>query len=181
MIVCIGDSITAGQLVSTAWPALLRDADVLARGVPGDTTRLALERFPRDVQDSGAEIAVIQFGHNDANRWKTDRGLPRVSIDAYSANLTEMIRRCRAFDIQPFVCLLTPTARTDDFERDCRRYDNAARNAARGYGVPYIDVRSAFGDADRLLLDGLHLTPAGHRVYADTVQAAIDAWRAAPW
>ena len=183
MIVCIGDSITAGQLVTEreAWPALLTEPDVVARGVPGDTTRLALERFPRDVQELAPEVAVIQFGHNDANRWQSDRGLARVSIDAYSANLTEMILRCRAFDVQPLICLLTPTARTEQYERDCRRYENAARNAARGYGVPYIDVRAAFGDTPGLLLDGLHLSPAGHRIYADAVQAAIDAWRSRAW
>lgn len=183
MIVCIGDSITAGQLVQPqeAWPALLREPNVVVCGVPGDTTRLALERFPRDVQAHAPEAVVIQFGHNDANRWLSDGGLNRVSLNAYSANLSEMIQRCRKFGAEPLICLLTPTARSEQFEIDCLHYENAARNAARGWGVRYIDVRSAFGDTPGLLLDGLHLSPAGHRVYADAVQAALDDWRAGRW
>ena len=95
MIVAIGDSITAGQGLhpASAWPYRVPgyEGRILAHGVPGDTTRLGLERFPKDVQAYEPEAVIIQFGHNDANRWETDRGLPRVSPDAFHANLHEMV------------------------------------------------------------------------------------------
>ena len=97
-IICIGDSITYGQNVRAdeAWPAVLARLtghDVRNAGVCGDTTRLGLERFPKDVQLHNPDVVVIQFGHNDANCWETDNGLPRVSEDAYAANIREMLAR----------------------------------------------------------------------------------------
>lgn len=175
MIVCIGDSITAGQHVNTAWPQLLNHGEVVrAAGVPGDTTRLGLERFPRDVQEHEPEVVVIQFGHNDANRWQTDRGLPRVSPEAFAANLTEMIARSRAFGAAPYLCTLTPSRRSAAHAFDSLAYDGLVREVARRTGVPLIDVAAAFdGRAGLLLADGLHLSPEGHRVYAETVMRVL--------
>lgn len=175
MIVCIGDSITAGQHQPVAWPALLNHGEtVYAAGVPGDTTRLGLERFPRDVQDREPDVVVIQFGHNDANRWQTDRRLPRVSIQAYYANLDEMVKRARTFGAVPYLCTITPSYRSEDHEADCRQYDRMLRGLADGARVPVIDVRAAFeGRRELVMADGLHLTPEGHRVYAETVMRVL--------
>lgn len=173
-IVCIGDSITAGQhlpMTDEPWPRHLRGRHhVIAAGVPGDTTRLGLERFPRDVQSLEPDAVVIQFGHNDANRWLTDRGLPRVSVAAYAANLLEMIRRVRTFHGTPILCTLTPSLRSERHALDCKRYDEALRKVAGLRRVRIADM----GDFDPgLLLDGLHLSPEGHRIYAARVQEAL--------
>jgi len=189
MVIALGDSITAGQHLAAgekAWPALIKGHDVVAAGVPSDTTRLGLERFPQDVQAKGPEAVVIQFGHNDANRWDTDRGLPRVSQAAFAANLAEMVARCRAFGAVPFLCTLTPSTRSQQHAEDVERYDRILRGVAEA--VWLIDVRRLFWllstftpqvNENLLLDDGLHLSPAGHRVYAAAVQGALDAWRAA--
>lgn len=173
-IVCIGDSITAGQHLDegfSPWPGLLRDAEVFAKGVPGDTTRMGLERFPQDVQSLVPDLVVIQFGHNDANRWLTDRGLPRVSLPAYVANLVEMVERVRIFDAVPILCALTPSTRSAEHGRDCERYDAALRGVARDLGVQLADVRPAIHETH--LLDGLHLNFDGHLAYAAIVGALL--------
>lgn len=178
MIVCIGDSITYGQFLperSKAWPYLLFGWEVLAAGVSGDTTRLGLERFPRDVQAHQPTAVVIQFGHNDANRWETDHGLQRVSDRAFMANLEEMVDRCRTFEAEPFLCSLTPSYRSDLHASDTYAYDQIIREVARVNIVPLIDVRLAFAKREYLMEDGLHLTELGHRVYAEVVQQALDA------
>jgi lysophospholipase L1-like esterase len=180
MIVCIGDSITAGQYLpdgEKAWPALLQLYKVHAAGVPDDTSRLGLERFPSDVQRHEPEAVVIQFGHNDANRWLTDRGLPRVSERAYAANLTEMVDRCRAFGAEPFLCTLIPSHKNLRHSRDLCHYDQALREVAEDTRTRLIDVRAAWDSIDLLLPDGVHPTAEGHRRYAHRVQAALDAWR----
>ncbi len=183
MIVCIGDSITFGQHLDPllAWPKLLDlDETVLAKGVPGDTTRLGLERFPSDVQALCPAIVIIQFGHNDANRWETDRGLPRVSLAAYRANLIEMVDRCRTFGAKPYLCSITPSHRSDQHRLDCEKYDRALRRVADEEDVPLIDVKSVFesvakqeGWHNLLMPDGLHLAEGGHRVYAEYVKEAL--------
>lgn len=180
MVVCIGDSITAGQYLAEgekAWPALLQLYEVKAAGISDDTTRLGLERFPRDVQRHQPMAVVIQFGHNDCNRWLTDRGLPRVSEWAYRANLTEMIDRCRAFGAEPFLCTLIPSHKNLRHTQDLMHYDEALRGVAEDTQTRVIDVRAAWGGLELLMPDGIHPTQAGHRRYAETVQAAIDAWR----
>jgi lysophospholipase L1-like esterase len=179
MVVCIGDSITAGQHLADGelpWPALIEGHDVVAAGVPSDTTRLGLERFPTDVQAREPEAVVIQFGHNDCNRWETDRGLPRVSEAAFAANLAEMVARCLAFGAVPFLCTLTPSMRSTQHAEDVERYDRILRERAADDFVELIDVRELFGQDARLLLaDGLHLSPAGHHIYAGAVQRTLDA------
>lgn len=173
MIVCIGDSITVGQHLEppdVPWPVLLRVGEkIIVAGVSGDTTRLGLERFPRDVQIHEPDVVVIQFGHNDCNRWQTDRGLPRVSPEAYAANLREMVERCRVFGAVPYLCSITPSARSEQHAADVRQYDAILRDVARDANVAVIDVGAVTG----VLPDGLHLDGEGHRQYASLVSAVL--------
>jgi lysophospholipase L1-like esterase len=170
MIVCIGDSITAGQRLTDGqpFPVLL---EAVAKGVPGDTTRLGLERFPRDVQALWPEVVVIQFGHNDANRWQTDRGLMRVSYAAFVANLTEMVRRIRTFDAQPILCSITQSYLSQQHAEDCAYYDVGLREVAAKQAVHLADVRAVI--TPEHLIDGLHLNADGHRLYAQVVAAVL--------
>lgn len=179
MIVCIGDSITAGQYLpegEKAWPALLQFYQVHAAGVPDDTTRLGLERFPRDVQKHEPEAVVIQFGHNDANRWLTDRNLPRVSEAAYRANVAEMVDRCRAFGAEPLLCTLITSRKSSRFSADLACYDESLREIAAEKGTRLIDVRASWA-TELLMDDGVHPTQEGHRRFASIVQAALDRWK----
>lgn len=183
-IVCLGDSITFGQfLTQVAWPKLVVGHTLLNAGVSNETTRNGLERFPRDVQQVGPKAVIIQFGLNDCNRWESDRGLPRVSLAAYVANLEEMVQRCRVFGIRPFLCTLTPTRKSDRHTADAEEYDSALRDVASRKGVELIDVRTVFRAwqdppesdwTDLVLPDGVHLNEAGHRAFASTVQHALD-------
>jgi acyl-CoA thioesterase I len=175
-VIAMGDSITEGQYCDVSWPDFLDAAHVVNRGVSNDTTRMMLERFPTDVQKHGADVVVLQAGHNDANRWETDRGLPRVSPDAYGANLREMVDRCRAFGATPVLCTITPTRTTDAYAEDVEFYNAILESVARTHDVVIADVRSVFDDHDLemlLLSDGLHLSAEGHELYAQCVQKAL--------
>lgn len=179
MIVCVGDSITYGQHLTDRtkpWPRLLDYDNVISVGVPGDTTRLGLERFPKDVQAYEPDTVIIQFGHNDCNRWDTDRGLPRVSDRAFMANLEEMVDRCRTFGATPYLCTLTPSVRSEQHAVDTIRYDEIIRQVAEASMTSLIDVRPEFMPSLSFFLmdDGLHLTEAGHQMYADVVQRTLD-------
>lgn len=173
-VVAVGDSITFGQHLAagvSAWPDLV---GAEGRGVCGETTRQALERWPRDVQADPADVTIIQYAHNDCNRWATDFGLPRVSLDAFKANLIEMIERCRACGTTPVLCTATPVLHDEVYVEDLLTYSCAVASVAVRWGVDLVDVRDAFyrhGNLPELLLDdGLHLSEAGHRLYAETVE-----------
>ena len=199
--VFFGDSICVGQYVSPhlTWVArcAARVAEELGDGVlvvnssvNGDTTRLALERMPADVQGYEPDLVVVQFGLNDCNRWETDRGAPRVSPAAFEANLGEIVDRAARFGARE-VLLHTnhPTLRLAPhpvwggaYEDGNRAYNEIVRRVAeRREGVTLVDLdaavheRVAAGEAlERLLLpDGLHLAEAGHVVYADIVEPPL--------
>lgn len=175
-IVACGDSITFGQHLPAGVPAWPERIGAVGRGVCGETTRQALGRFPHDVQENPADVTILQWGLNDANRWATDAGLPRVSIEAFHANLVEMIRRCRAVGTAPVLCTITPTRKNRDYDRDVHYYNTEVGRVAHAEKVSLVDVRSVFleGDLDEMLMvDGIHLTEAGHELYAATVSAMV--------
>jgi len=162
-------------------------------GVSGETTRQGLERFPRDVQQFRPEVMTLQFGLNDCNCWDTDLGLPRVSEAAYRANLIEMIDRARRFGVAHLILStnhatlrLRKLASGQTLEERRGIYNSIVRDVARSAGVTLCDIDSAFAKHSKeqlaeLLLpepDVLHLSIAGHRLYADAIypllQTAVD-------
>lgn len=200
-----GDSICVGQGVSPhkTWAARLsarieaqlaaagRRVCVLNPSINGDTTRKALERIAFDIQAAGVDAILVQFGLNDANRWETDRGLPRVSEAAFAANLEEIIARARANGAGP-VLLNTNHPTTRDvhhfphypatYESGNRRYNQIIRDvAARDNKIVLTDIEAAFLQRTRagtplaslLLADGLHLSEAGHDLYLDLLAPPV--------
>jgi lysophospholipase L1-like esterase len=196
-VVHFGDSITYGQHLDPAvrWTSLVQRRltpglppgvalEVVNAGVPGDTTRIALERFPADIQKTRPDVVTIQFGMNDCNCWQTDAGLPRVSLEAYQANLREMITRARHFGCQQLIfCNNHRTLRTspmvsgEAYESANARYSRGLEAVAREMGVAFCDVRAAFEalpdeTVERFCLpppDRLHLSEPGNEFYADVV------------
>jgi len=203
-VVFFGDSITEGQYVhhSLRWTEMTANrlrAEFASRldparmfsyvhGISGETTRQALERFPRQVQQLGPDVLTIQFGLNDCNCWDSDRGVPRVSEAAYRANLVEMIDRARRFDARQIVLSTNhPTLRHrpmvsgETLEQRRKKYNDIVRDVARETKVTLCDIDSAFAFASQeqladLLLpepDVLHLSPAGHQIYSDAITPAL--------
>jgi lysophospholipase L1-like esterase len=200
-VVHMGDSITEGQYIdpSVRWTSLIarrlaerfgEDRFVSVNsGVSGETTRMGLERYPRDVQERQPDLLTIQFGLNDCNCWETDHGVPRVSEAAFVANLIEMIERGRVFGASHIIlatnhCTLRRNVLPsgDVFEDRNAHYSELSRQVAEETGVVLCDIRLAFEpfsdeELDRLLLpypDHLHLSPAGNEVYAEAIWPYIE-------
>lgn len=205
-IVFFGDSICVGQGVSLprGWVSQVAahiDAQrppgsnliVVNASVNGDTTRLALERMPYDVQSHGVSLLIVQFGMNDCNYWLTDHGVPRVSLKAFASNLEEIITRGFIFGARKvFLNTNHPTLRDHDilpdttttYEASNRRYNQAIREVAGGFDgrVVLNDVEAAFdratrGDRNRLgellLDDDLHLSVSGHEIYFELIMPRL--------
>lgn len=174
-IICIGDSITYGQNVRAceAWPAILERLtghDVRNAGVCGDTTRLGLERFPRDVQLHKPDAVVVQYGCNDANRWDSDLGPERVGIDAYVANIADLIARCHAISATAIVLRPhQPQTPDEDYNERVTGYALAIHHERD------LDPLSHCAPAVSLLNDGygVHPSPAMHQRYAGLVARVL--------
>lgn len=189
LIVAVGDSITYAEHLprEQAWTTLLSQrlgCPVLNKGVCADTTRLGLERFPTDVQEplaahDGPATVVIQFGANDANRWKTDRGLNRVSPDSFHANLSEMVERAWRFGADQIVlCTIAQHERDERLQHDCRGYSTMIRDVA---ALEAETSNTTLFDAEALgpltYLDGLHLDALANARYAEGLGDVIErAW-----
>ncbi len=207
-LVHMGDSITFGQYIDPAlrWTSLIADRlrrhefsrrleiETHNRGISGETTRMGLERYPRDVQELNPDVMTLQFGLNDCNCWQTDKGVPRVSEAAFKANLLEMIARARRFGARQIILATnhrtlrrTPLVSGEVYEEANARYSDLVRDVAREAAVTLCDIRTVFMPfsdeiLERMLLpapDHLHLSVEGNRVYADAiwpfVLAAIEA------
>ncbi len=196
-VVFFGDSICFGEKVGphrgwvTRFAARVEehfgdDVLVINSSVNGNTTRLALERMPFDVQRYGVDLLVVQFGLNDCNYWQTDNGVPRVSSGAFEQNLLEIAERGRAFGARRvFFHTNHPTLRTEPlphtgrpYEDGNRAYNELVRSAATAAGADLTDIEAAFlaGGrplADLLLPDELHLSPAGHDIYLEIVSPPL--------
>jgi acyl-CoA thioesterase-1 len=207
-VVFFGDSICVGQGVSLhkGWVTRLaarvediardknREIVVINASVNGNTTRQALERMPYEVQSPGVDYLLVQFGLNDCNHWQTDRGLPRVSLRAFEANLEEILERAFRFGAR-WAILNTnhPTVRTKTplpgssltYEDSNRAYNEAIRAVAARWAErvylndieSHIRMLAARGEIrieELLQPDGLHLSVRGHEVYFSMVSPLLE-------
>jgi acyl-CoA thioesterase-1 len=197
----MGDSITYGQYIEPThrWTSTIDERlrtrfqdvsfETYNRGVSGGTTLMGLARFPTDVQELEPQIMTLQFGLNDCNCWDSDRGLPRVSEEAFRANLIEMIGRARRFGAREIV--LSTNHRTlrldvlpsgEVYEDANARYSDIIREVAADAGVTLCDMRSVFEPFDETTLaslllpapDVLHLSEEGNRVYFEAILPYIE-------
>jgi lysophospholipase L1-like esterase len=126
---------------------------------------------------------------NDCNCWLTDRGLARVSLSAFRANLNEMITRSFHFGTKG-VILVTKTRSLKNkimlsgerYEEANAKYCDAIREVGAENRVVFYDIRKVFDslttrELEKLLRpypDHIHLSEEGHRFYADLIWPTID-------
>ena len=130
---------------------------------------------------------------NDCNYWQSDQGLARVSLDAFSANLSEIIKRVIHFGAEKvFLNTNHPTLLNKTkflntkltYQESNAFYNEAIRAVARNSEVDLNDVEFEFFKAvkennktlDELLLEGdlLHLSKKGHDLYYSFIYPKIE-------
>ncbi|MDC0196961.1 SGNH/GDSL hydrolase family protein, partial [bacterium] len=162
---------TNSAFVSATTSLTIDEYFLLFCSINGNTTRQALERMPFDVQRYGVDILCIQFGMNDCNYWETDRGLPRVSPDAYYSNLKEMVSRGFQFGAR-IVLLPTshptphiiPNEQNLSYEQNRRKYSSIVREVVAETNAELVDIEKYFESkisqnvilTDLLMPDGIH-------------------------
>lgn len=196
-----GDSISFGQFVSPHRTWVTKVADVIEKklapakvriintSISGNTTRMALERMPYDVQSHGCDYMMVEFGMNDCNCWDDHKGLARVSEKAFEANLLEILERGKVFGAKKiFILTNHPTTKKENFnglnfsyQQQNENYNNIIRKVAEMSKCILIDIESGFkADAkvmnnlqDYLLPDRIHLSEWGHDLYGAIVEKKL--------
>jgi acyl-CoA thioesterase-1 len=168
VIVCFGDSITAGYGIDPghSWPDGLQQRldghgynyRVLNFGVSGNTTKDGVSRLPQ-VLAAHPQIVVVEFGGNDGLR-----GLP---ITATRANLDQIIQTLQDAGIKvALVGILMPPDYGPDYSRD---FQQTFALAAKKFGTPLFPfiLVHVYKIPGALQDDGIHPTAKGADIIAD--------------
>lgn len=199
-----GDSISFGQGISidltwvTQIAVKLRqqypmlDINVNNTSINGNTTRMALERMPYDVQSHDVDILLVGFGMNDCNYWLTDKGIPRVSPLAFEANMKEIIDRGFHFGAKEIILRTNhPSSKKDlminndfTYADSNAKYNEIIRQIVKeDKRVRFVDIEKIFlkycekenTTIEKLTLsDGVHLSLEGHQVYLEAVYPVLE-------
>ena len=176
-MVFLGTSLTAGSGVTSdqAFPALIQrrideaglDFRVVNAGVSGDTSAGALRRIDWLLRRP-VSVLVLELGANDMLRGQ--------DLDALRSNLQEIIDRTRAQSPGARIViagmLAAPNLGADYGVAFEQTYVDLARDN-RATLIPFLlDGVAAVVELNQR--DGIHPTPAGHRLIAESVWPLLE-------
>ncbi len=174
VLVCFGDSITAGYGLSPneAYPALLQkrlDAGgyrykVVSHGVSGATTKDAVAALP-EILRLRPEIVIVEFGGNDGLR-----GLPLAQT---RSNLDRVLTALENAHVK--VLLAGITLPPDYGLEYIRSFEQMFRSLAATHRVtlePMLYRKMAHAPGT-IQADGIHPTAKGSAMIADTLMADL--------
>jgi acyl-CoA thioesterase-1 len=162
-IYVIGDSISAGMddPPDRTWPPVMGrkySVDVVNLAQPGGTAKSALKQAR--LIDHADAVVIIEIGGNDL--------LSGVPARQFRADLEALLRAVSA-PSRTLVMLELP------LPPFCNDYGRSQRELADAFGVRLISKRDfvCVLSSRAATVDGLHLSPAGHQLMADTVWARV--------
>lgn len=174
LLVCYGDSITAGYGLepTQAWPAQLErtlsaqgtHVKVLNRGTSGATTKDALAGLPAILALHPAAV-VVEFGGNDGLR-----GLP---LDATRANLDQLLT---ALDRAHTRVLLAGITLPPNYgPQYIRGFEQIYRDLATRHHTVFVPMlyKDLIGKPGTIQPDGIHPTDKGSALIAHTLLPAV--------
>jgi acyl-CoA thioesterase-1 len=174
LIVCFGDSLTAGYGTDPGqtYPDYLQaDLDakgysyrVVNEGISGNTTKDGVDRVSTIVAMHPA-VVVVEFGGNDGLR-----GLP---IEDSRANLDKIVSTLKASGTKVVLAGITlPPDYGPDY---IRQFDDTYTLLARKYKVPLLPflLQGVFGTEGMMQADRTHATSDGNKIVAHNILPLI--------
>jgi lysophospholipase L1-like esterase len=170
-VVFLGNSITA----NTDWAELLDLPQAKNRGISGDITYGVLERLSDIIAGKPAKVFVL-IGINDVSR--------NIPDSLIIANHKKIISRIKAGSPGTKIYFYTLLPVNSSFNKFPNHYNKdqhilaineAIRSYAKVFKITIIDLYPNFLDEQNHLraeytLDGLHLTAAGYKVWANLLK-----------
>ena len=186
-ILIIGDSFVegVGDDVSGGWSARLNQFgsyNVTSLGIGGDNTRDVLLRIPSSDRHKQHkwDLILVEVGLNDS-RWRPSKSSNEVPINEFRENLKKIAKQL-SFVGHTIVFLgltrvnekLAAPYKEDKYyiNKEINIYDNAIKEISYKIGCEYIPVPH-LAPKDELLSDGLHPSPAGHKLILASVLAYL--------
>ncbi len=170
LVVCFGDSLTAGHGADPgeSYPDYLQ-ADLDARGyryrvvnagISGNTTKDGVERLDH-ILALKASVVVVEFGGND--------GLRGLRIEDSRANLDKIVATLKASGAKVVLAGITlpPDYGPDYIEQ----FDATYALLAKKYRVPMLPflLKDVYGVDGMMQSDRTHATAAGNKIVAENI------------
>jgi acyl-CoA thioesterase-1 len=176
-VLFFGDSITAGLGVdkSQAFPALVQNRidslelkyEVINGGLSGETSAGGLRRIDWILQRH-IDIMILELGGND--------GLRGIDLSSTKENLQQIIDKVQAKNPDVAIILAgmqVPPNLGQDYTTE---FQNIYPDLAEENDLPLIPmIMDKIGGSEELMQsDGLHPTPEGHEVIAETIWEVLE-------
>jgi acyl-CoA thioesterase-1 len=174
LIVCFGDSLTAGYgaELGKSYPDYLQaDLDakgyyyrVVNQGISGNTTKDGVERVD-NVVAMKPSVVVVEFGGND--------GLRGLRIEDSRSNLDRIVATLKASGTK---VVLAGISLPPDYGPDyIKQFNETYALLAKKYQVPLLPflLKNAFGVDGMMQRDNTHATAEGNKVVAHNVLPLI--------
>src|SRR5690554_951601 len=171
-ILIFGDSITAGYGIEPqqAFPALLQNKidslklnyNVINAGLSGETSAGGLRRIDWVLQRE-VEVMILELGGNDALRG--------IDLTSTKENLQKIINKVRSKYPKAQIIIAGMQAPPNLGTEYTEQFSSLFTALAKENGLPIIPfiLEKVGGIADLNLPDGIHPTPEGHILVAETV------------
>jgi acyl-CoA thioesterase I len=176
VIICYGNSLTAGLGVQPdqAFPALLenkikkfgKDYRVINAGVSGETSADGLTRIDW-ILNQTADIFILELGGNDGLR-----GLPPNQT---KSNLQAIIDKVKLTNPKTKIVIagmMVPPNMGEFYSNDFIKIFPDLARINKLLLIPFL-LENVGGNPDLNQADGIHPTPAGHKIVAENVFKVI--------
>ncbi|MGL4790156.1 MAG: SGNH/GDSL hydrolase family protein [Anaerotignaceae bacterium] len=185
-LLLFGDSLTFGygvwekdnieSLLKKEYPNLT----IINKGINGNTTREAVERFERDVLSHNPHIITFLFGSNDSamgdNCYRT--------LYEYNLNFEIMLEQLMAKNKNCKIILITPPPVDDtvfmpwNYNSRLLPYVENCINLSKKYNTYLIDINTHFKNAKNLeeclQEDGCHFSEQGYLLFFSHIKNTLD-------
>ena len=176
-ILFFGDSITAGLGVdkSKAFPAIIQDRidslglnyEVINGGLSGETSAGGLRRIDWILQRD-IDIMVLELGGND--------GLRGIDLNSTKENLQKIIDKVQTNNPDAKIILAGMQVPPNLGQDYTKQFETIYPELAEENNLPLIPMimDKIGGDEELMQSDGLHPTPRGHKVIANTIWDTLE-------
>lgn len=200
-IVFLGDSITAAAVKPNGFITLITDSieethpdlgiETFGAGISGNKVPNLQKRLEKDVLAKKPTIVFIYIGINDVWHWRKNKEgemAGGTTKEVFESGLKDLVSKINDAGARVILCTPTVIGEKPDGsnERDpmLEEYAAISREVAEDTGSQLVDLRKAFIDHLKennpdnkpkgiLTGDGVHLNPAGNKLVAREMGAAL--------
>ena len=196
-IILFGDSIIKYKKnLQTNWGEALKKKIKLKKkqkinfyikSITGLNSRIALEKLPKILKKINKKsIIIVQLGINDSWHYRSLKGIPNVSLEAFESNINEIILKLKNFNAKKIYMINYHKLLNNRFEinnknlnQNLKKYNLIIKKISKKKKVNFIDVYKETIKIDpinicRPLPDGIHLNKNGEKIYANIIFEKVE-------